>query len=214
MAGEAFQQALTLLKPLLPSGVSAASLDHLQQHLSLVRQWNALGGLVSEGDMAFLEERHLIDSLSLVPFVVQYCGSAGSLLDIGSGGGFPILPIKCVLPGLRVTLVERSTRKVAFLQRVVATLRLEGVEIVHGSFPEALPKVEASCITARAVERPKQFLSTLFRRMPPGCAFLCQCDLASVPLVKTFHVEHVNDAWRRAALRRGELYIITRQNRP
>ena len=213
MAGEAFHQALALLRPLVPGGVGASELKRMQNHLALVRQWNPIVGVVSEGDVAFLEERHLIDALSLVPYVLRYCGPSGSLLDIGPGGGFPVLPIKCVLPGLKVVLVERSARKVGFLQRTVAALQLEGVQIIHGNFPEALPKVDASCVTARAVERPRQLLPTLLKRMPLGCAFLCQSDITPVPGVKTFHVEHIDDAWRQAALRRGELYIITQQNR-
>lgn len=213
MAGEAFHQALALLKPLVPAAVGTATLNRLQTHLALVRQWNPIVGVVSEGDVAFLEERHLIDSLSLVPYVLRYCGKTGSLLDIGSGGGFPALPVKCVLPELKVVLVERSARKIGFLQRATAALRLEGVQIVHGNFPEALPKVDATCVTARAVERPRQLLPTLLKRMPPGCAFLCQSDVVPIPGVKTFHVEHIDDAWRHAALRRGELYIITQQNR-
>ena len=214
MAGEAFHQALALLKPLVPSKVGASTLNQFQTHLALVRQWNPIVSVVSEGDVAFLEERHLIDSLSLVPYVLQYCGPSGSLLDIGSGGGFPVLPVKCVLPELKVVLIERSARKAGFLQRVVAALQLDGVQVIHGNFPEALPKVEANCVTARAVERPRQLLPTLLKRMPLGCAFLCQSDVVPVPGVKTFHVEHIDDAWRQAALRRGELYIITQHSRP
>lgn len=213
MAGEAFQQALALLKPLIPGGVPPSALAKMHTHLGLVRQWNPVVSLVSEGDVAFLEERHLIDALSLVPYVLQSCGRSGSLLDIGTGGGFPVLPIKCVLPGLKIVLIERSARKVGFLQRATATLQLEGVQVIHGNFPEALSKVEATCVTARAVERPRQLLPTLLKRMPPGCAFLCQSDAVPVPGVKTFHVEHVDDAWRQAALRRGELYIITQHGR-
>jgi 16S rRNA (guanine527-N7)-methyltransferase len=214
VAGESLRQALELLEPLLPDGISPKVLQRLQDHLALVRQWNGLVNLVSQGDETFLEERHLVDSLSLVPYVLRHTGSSGKLLDIGSGGGFPGIVIQCVLPELTITLVERSSRKSAFLQRAAAQMKLGGLTVIQGNFPEALPKIEASCITARAVERPRQFIPALLKRMPFPCAFLCQSEYPAGLLQKTFHVEHVDDPWRRAALRRGELQIITYHKHP
>lgn len=211
MAGEAFQQALRLLTTVLPGPLDKQCLAQLQMHVNLVREWNPVVGLVSNTDTAFIEERHLMDSLSLVPYVHRWCGEEGALLDIGAGGGFPVIPVKCVLPELSVTIVERSVRKVGFLQRVIAILGLKGVNLIHGNFPEALPKVEAACITARAVERPRQTIPAILKRMPRKCAFLCQSDVLPLLSERMFHVEQVNDAWRQAALRRGELHIITYQ---
>ena len=174
-----------------------------------MRQWNSLVGLVSEGDVAFLEERHLIDSLSLIPYVLRFCGPNGTLLDVGSGGGFPVIPIKCLLPGLRIVLVERSVRKAGFLQRVCAALQFSNSQIIQGSFPEAVPKVDANSITARALDRPRQSLPPLLKRMPLQCALLCQNNLLPKAVAGRFHVEQVDDGWRRTGLRRGELYLIT-----
>ncbi|HOH31285.1 MAG TPA: class I SAM-dependent methyltransferase [Candidatus Hydrogenedentes bacterium] len=209
MAGDLFQQALNLLHPALPEPLLDAALERLHTHLSLVRQWNSLVGLVSEGDVAFLEERHLIDSLSLIPSILRFCGPNGTLLDVGSGGGFPAIPIKCLLPGLRMVLVERSVRKAAFLHRVCATLQLFNTQIIQGSFPEAVPKMDANSITARALDRPRQSLPPLLKRMPLQCTLLCQNNLLPKAVAGLFHVEQVDDAWRRTGLRRGELYLIT-----
>lgn len=214
MAGDAFHQALTLLEPILPQPIQDCQLERLHTHLSLIRQWNAVGSLVSEGDMAFLEERHLIDSLSLIPYVLQCCGATGDMLDIGTGGGFPIIPIKCVLPDLHVVIVERSVRKAGFLHRVCATLQLDHVEIIQGPFPEALPKITATCITARALERPRHSLPPILKRMPLDCTLLCQNTLLPGIVGGKFHVEQIEDAWRHAALRRGELYLIQHTKRP
>ena len=112
MAVEALEQAYALLCPLLGKEPSKETLQRVQGHLSLVRQWNPMLSLVSEGDVAFLEERHLIDSLSLIPYVVRHCGQEGGLLDIGSGGGFPAIPIKCLLPGIPMVLVEHSLKNI------------------------------------------------------------------------------------------------------
>ena len=119
MTGDLFQQALNLLHPHLPEPISDTILEQWHTHLSLIRQWTPLIGLVSEGDVAFLEERHLIDSLSLVPYILRFCGTSGTLLDVGTGGGFPAVPVKCLLPGLHTILVERSVRKAGFLHRLV-----------------------------------------------------------------------------------------------
>lgn len=183
--------------------------DRLQAYLGLIRQWNPSFGLVSDNDIPALEERHVVDSLSLVPYAVRTCYPGAGLLDIGSGGGFPAIPIKCLLPHLELTLVERSARKVGFLQRVIATLQLPAITVVHGNFPECLPKVMAGCITARAIERPRQVIPAILKRMPFHAIFLYQGTTPPRISQRVFHVEHVSDAWRSAALRRGELFLIS-----
>ncbi len=110
-------------------------------------------GLVSDRDLANLHARHLDDSLALQ----AHLGSAYSLLDIGSGGGFPGLPLAVANPHISVTLVERNHKKCDFLRHVVMTLKLSNVDVITAdirNIGEALNSYDV--ITARAVAKPDQ----------------------------------------------------------
>ncbi len=90
--------------------------------------WNRRINLVSEGSAQKIGIRHFLDSLTPAPYLDR---PDGSLIDIGSGGGFPGIPLRIALPGLQVTLVEASRKKSSFLSHVVRTLRLDGVQVAR-----------------------------------------------------------------------------------
>jgi 16S rRNA (guanine527-N7)-methyltransferase len=96
-------------------------------------------------------------------------GKALSLLDIGSGAGFPGLPLKIVRPDWHVTLLEATGKKTAFLQHMIEVLALEDIEVIHGRAEELAhdKKYRASfdVVTARAVSS----LSTLLEYCAPYC---------------------------------------------
>ena len=190
--------------------MSEHTIEQLAAYLTLIEQWNGYASLVSRADLASLVGIHLADSLSLVPVVRRTCRDDGFLLDIGSGGGFPAIPVKVTIPGLRVALIERSERKVGFLRKVVGALGLSGVTVVHGEFPQCAREMKPDVITARAVERPKQILKSILGCMPDGCSFLCQSRVDVRGLGEKFHVEHVQDEWTERGYRRGDLNILSR----
>jgi len=72
--------------------------------------------------------KHFLDSLSANP----YLSDASVLLDIGSGAGFPGIPLKIINPGLEVTLIDSVRKKVDFQRHVIRTLHLKGIEAIHG----------------------------------------------------------------------------------
>jgi len=180
--------------------------------LDLLKSWNDLARLVSKADLALLVERHVADSLSLVPVILKMKLAGSALLDIGSGGGFPAIPLKIVFPDLRVALVERSERKVGFLRKVVGSLGLSGVHILRGNFPEVPVPGRPDVITARAIENPEKTLGAVLGFLPERACFLCQRTTTPEIPPDMFHVEHIKDNWSVAGLRRGELYVITRSN--
>ncbi len=136
---------------LLEEGVAAlglklapAALDQLRIYLEELQVWNArtnLTGLKNPRDMVI---KHFLDSLAVLPFV----GRAGSLIDLGSGAGFPGLVLKLARPTLNLTLVEARQKKAAFLEYMVSRLKLTGVEVVQTHLTPSLarkwePKVDA-----------------------------------------------------------------------
>jgi 16S rRNA (guanine527-N7)-methyltransferase len=98
---------------------------------------------------------HVLDSLSC--FLFEPLGAARSLVDVGSGGGLPGVPINIVEPGVRTTLVEATAKKARFLRWVVEHLSLEGVEVENARVEEvarnAAHRGAYDVAAARAVAR-------------------------------------------------------------
>ena len=184
--------------------------DQLQSYMALLRQWNPYVSLVSIPDLDHLYARHVVDALSLAPYVLE-SGPAPHLLDIGSGGGFPAIPLAIALPALRLTLLERSFKKTGFLRKAAGALQLRQVDLVHGEFPKDLPDIHPTVITARAVEKPEVLTPAILHYLPPTATFLCQSGQVQAIDPAMFHVEPINDAWQDQALRRGSLHRITRR---
>jgi len=104
---------------------------HLNQfalHAIELLKWNQKINLTAITDPAEIAVKHFIDSIAPVPLIPH---DASSMLDIGSGGGFPGIPIKIMLPSLSVTLIDSSRKKVSFQKHIIRTLRLENTEAVH-----------------------------------------------------------------------------------
>src|SRR4030042_5013646 len=72
--------------------------------------------------------KHFLDSLSVFPLLLKI----SSLLDIGSGAGFPGIPLKMIAPALEVTLIDSVQKKVDFQRHIIRTLHLKGIEAIHG----------------------------------------------------------------------------------
>jgi 16S rRNA (guanine527-N7)-methyltransferase len=90
--------------------------------------WNKKINLVSVTSDLDIPIKHFIDSLIPVPFLKN---KEAKLLDIGSGAGFPGLPIKIAVPSLKVFLLEASRKKTSFLKHVIRTLHLDDITVIH-----------------------------------------------------------------------------------
>jgi 16S rRNA (guanine527-N7)-methyltransferase len=91
--------------------------------------WNQRFNLTAITDPAAVGTKHFLDSLSCL--LVMRGQPPGRAVDVGTGAGFPGLPLKIVLPQIRLTLVEATAKKAEFCRHVVGSLGLEGVEVVH-----------------------------------------------------------------------------------
>lgn len=101
--------------------------------------WNEKFNLTAITDYDEVQIKHFLDSLTCLLAVRGHglgLGAGTKAIDIGAGAGFPGLPLKIVCPGLQLTLLEATGKKVRFLEHVVGRLELEGVEVIKGRAEE------------------------------------------------------------------------------
>jgi 16S rRNA (guanine527-N7)-methyltransferase len=108
----------------------ALEMDHVRlfaRHAEELLKWNAVTNLTAITDPADIARNHFLDSLAPAGLVAP----GSDLLDVGSGGGFPGLPLHILVPGVRTTLLDAVRKKVSFLRHVVRVLDLKCIEAVH-----------------------------------------------------------------------------------
>ena len=145
------------------------SQDLLAKYAALIRSWAPRLDLVSPADLERLEERHIEDSLRVVPLLDEL--PPGPCVDIGSGAGFPGVPLAIARPERRWTLIEPRKLRAAFLDEVVRELELD-CEVVRATAEQcgARAGYRATHVlaTARAVADPIEIRSLAAPFLMPG----------------------------------------------
>jgi 16S rRNA (guanine527-N7)-methyltransferase len=100
-----------------------------QRYFQELADWNKRTNLTAITGNREVQANHFLDSLTASVAIPRDVMAMGTLMDVGSGAGFPGLPLKILWPGLKVTLVESVGKKAAFLRHMTDTLALEGVEV-------------------------------------------------------------------------------------
>jgi 16S rRNA (guanine527-N7)-methyltransferase len=130
--------------------LDSEALSKFDSYLSLFVRWNSQLNLSSVRDQEAIMERHLIESIAVVHSLPP---GIRTLLDYGSGGGLPGIPIALCRPQIIVTLAESQNKKAAFLQEAVRVLGISAR--VHADRAEALQSV-FDCVILRAVDKMPQ----------------------------------------------------------
>ncbi|TVY00008.1 16S rRNA (guanine(527)-N(7))-methyltransferase RsmG [Cohnella terricola] len=130
-------------------------LEQFETYYSLLVEWNEKMNLTGITEREAVYEKHFYDSLTLtgaVQFHKQH-----SLADIGSGAGFPSIPLAIVFPHMQVTIIDALAKRIKFLEEVTSRLGLNGVLCLHSRAEDAARKEEHrdhyDIVTARAVAR-------------------------------------------------------------
>jgi 16S rRNA (guanine(527)-N(7))-methyltransferase RsmG len=184
--------------------------EKLMAYHELLSTWNSSAKLLSPTDVRTRLWDHTADSLSLLPYFPDGHLSSLQYVDIGSGGGYPAIPLLLALPRVSTTLVERHQKKATFLNHVIRRLGIERVDVSEDTFAaETLPS-GPRIITCRAIEKPESVVPGILASLAPGDVFLCQLDISRVNASGKFCVRRIDDELDRQGLRRGSLHIIER----
>ncbi len=125
--------------------LAPAQIDQLLKHVELLERWNRTHNLVGPGSTELWLERHTLDSLAAAPFLPP-----GRGFDVGSGAGFPGIPLAVARPDCPRTLVEPREKRAAFLVNVLAALGLGNATVVHEHLEPPAPPGHAQFAVSRA----------------------------------------------------------------
>jgi 16S rRNA (guanine527-N7)-methyltransferase len=138
-------------------------------YLQELLEWNRRVNLTAITDPTDIVIKHFVDSLTPLP----YLGASRRLLDLGSGAGFPGIPLKIAAPDLRLSLVDSNRKKVSFLKHLRRTLELRDATALHRrieNLPPADPPFQV--VVSRAFRRPEPMLDLVSPLVAPGCTLI------------------------------------------
>lgn len=158
--------AAQIEKAVLEAGLHSLgeeTLSHFQEYLAILLKWNERLNLTSVRQPEEILARHFIECI----FAAQKLpADIPTLLDFGSGGGFPGLPIALCRPEIFVTLGESQAKKVSFLREVIRSLRLGNVDIYQGRLEKLDWQFQA--VTLRAVDKMQKACRTAVQAVSSG----------------------------------------------
>ena len=158
---------LTLAAGLTTLGLDlpAAAQSKLLAFRDLLLKWNKTYNLTALRDPQQALSHHLLDSLAILPHV-----GPGPLLDVGSGGGLPGIPLAIARPDLVVSMVDTVQKKTTFLQQAAIELGLKNVTVHHARVEEMVGQFAQ--ITSRAFAELTSFISLTRHLLAPGGRWL------------------------------------------
>ncbi len=157
------------MKLLEEFGLYEDKISKFERYLNLLLEWNEKFNLTAIIDKDEIEEKHFIDSIELVKY---FDLKNKTLLDVGSGAGFPGIPLAIVEPSLQITLLESNGKRVSFLHEVVKELELKNVSIIQGRAEELGTREKYDIVTARAVKELNVLLEICFYLVKVGGLFI------------------------------------------
>ena len=142
---------------LMGLSLSAGEIDLFERYAAELKKWNSKVNLTAITKDKEIAVKHFIDSLTLAPYIT----ACDRLLDIGSGAGLPVIPLKIIRPETAMVSVDAVAKKIHFQRHVIRTLNLQHIEAIHSRIEE-LHKTHRgsfSIITSRAFTRLERFIS-------------------------------------------------------
>ncbi|NLY09113.1 MAG: 16S rRNA (guanine(527)-N(7))-methyltransferase RsmG [Tissierellia bacterium] len=111
-----------------------------ESYRDMILEWNEKFNITSLTEEKDMEIKHFLDSIS--PLLLKELETTSSVLDMGTGGGFPGIPLKIMKPEWKMVLADSLNKRIKFLQEVISELKLKDIEAVHGRAEEMARKSE------------------------------------------------------------------------
>lgn len=143
---EDLDAGIAALDPGIAEALDSDARDRLIAYLELLVRWNRTYNLTAVRDPLQMVPRHLLDSLSVLPWVLQ-----GPVLDAGTGAGLPGIPLAIARSSLSFTLLDSNGKKTRFVRQALAELGVDNAEVVQSRLQTYRPVRKFATIVARAV---------------------------------------------------------------
>ncbi|MEM7194124.1 MAG: 16S rRNA (guanine(527)-N(7))-methyltransferase RsmG [Pseudomonadota bacterium] len=142
-------------------------LHHMLEHLRYMQVWNRKLNLTSIDSAEDMITHHVLDSLALRSWT-----KGDRLLDMGTGGGFPGMPLAIANPNSRWTLLDSRNRRIEFLRFVCGQLQLDNAELVTARLENYRPQAKFDTLVSRAFTSLAEMISLSRQLQHPGCRLL------------------------------------------
>ncbi|GAB6069068.1 16S rRNA (guanine(527)-N(7))-methyltransferase RsmG [Thiomicrorhabdus hydrogeniphila] len=162
------------LKSLLVSGVTTLELNltddqigKLMSYLTLLQKWNKVYNLTAIRDPEEMLVKHLLDSLAVVPYI-----QGQRIIDVGTGGGLPGIPLAICYPDKQIDLLDSNSKKTRFLIQAKAELALVNTQVIHSRVEEYKPEFLYDSVISRAFASMEDMLFWTHHLIPVNGAWL------------------------------------------
>lgn len=155
------------------NNLSEKEQNQFYQYMQILLEWNEKMNLTAIIEPKEILVKHFIDSISIVPYIKE----KESILDIGTGAGFPGIPLKIVLPNNPITLLDSLNKRITFLNTVISSLKLPEIFAIHARAEEfgkeAKNRGAYDIVTSRAVAKLNVLLEYMLPFVKLGGKCIC-----------------------------------------
>lgn len=200
MEKKRFEEEMSKKSKILGVRFSVEQIEQFYKYMNLLIEWNEKMNLTAITEPKEIILKHFIDSIT----ILKYIDDNSKLVDVGTGAGFPGVPLSIMNPTLKITLVDSLNKRLIFLQEVVKELNLKNIEIVHARAEEFGQnkncREKFDIATSRAVAN----LATLSEYLVP----LVKIDGKIISMKASNAKEEINDAKKAIEVLGGKIEKI------